>query len=103
MKKYVFLIFILNFIFLPKSFSIEEKINNDVVTVFKMNIHEPYNSIKKNEFPKDFNKKSIVMPQIKSMQSQNIQNEDRLFFSLENVENEKNQNFLKIKKSGFKN
>lgn len=61
MKKYAFLIFILNFIFLPKSFSIEEKINNDVVTVFKINIHDPYHSIKKNEFPKDFEKKSITM------------------------------------------
>lgn len=103
MKKYAFLIFILNFIFLPKSFSIEEKINNDVVTVFKMNIHDPHNSIIKNEFPKDFDKKSIIMPKLKPTQSQNIQDEDRLFFSLENVENEKNQNFLKIKKSGFKN
>ena len=103
MKKYAFLIFILNFIFLPKSFSIEEKINNDVVTVFKMNIHDPHNSIIKNEFPKDFDKKSIIMPKSKQMQSKNIQEEDRLFFSLENVENEKNQNFLKIKKSGFKN
>ena len=89
MKKYAFLIFILNFIFLPK--------------VFKMNIHDPHNSIIKNEFPKDFDKKSIIMPKLKPTQSQNIQDEDRLFFSLENVENEKNQNFLKIKKSGFKN
>lgn len=102
MKKYAFFIFILNFIFLPKSFSIEEKINNNVVTVFKINIHDPYHSIKKNEFPKDFDKKSIIMPQIKQPQSKNIQNEDRLFFSLENIENEKNQNFLKVKKSSFK-